>query len=76
MFDRLKCKVGIHGWGPWQYSADGSCVQTRVCQRCQVTGNQTQHIWGGWQYTAPDSCMQVRTCQRCHATENQEAGHQ
>lgn len=76
MFDRLKCKVGIHGWGPWQYSANDSCVQTRVCQRCQATSNQTQHIWGGWEYTSPDSCMQVRACQRCGAKENQEAEHQ
>ena len=46
MFDRLKCKIGIHAWGPWQYSAADSCAQTRVCQRCQTTGNQTEHVWG------------------------------
>jgi hypothetical protein len=34
MFDRLKCRVGIHAWSPWQYGSDGSCAQTQVCQRC------------------------------------------
>ena len=75
MFDRLKCKVGIHAWSAWQYTTEGSCAQTRICEHCQAVGNQTQYVWGGWQFTAPDSCAQMSVCQRCKGTENREAGH-
>ena len=68
LFDKGKCALGFHV-GDWRYLQDGSCQQTRICSRCQVSSQQLVHPWQTWDYETPDSCRMARRCGRCAETE-------
>src|SRR4051794_37035587 len=74
---RLGCRVGLHGWSPWEYEAALLCRQVRRCQRpgCTKTDAQALHDWGEWQFVTPTSCEQCRRCPRCGSRETRQAAH-
>jgi hypothetical protein len=63
------CQTHGHGFGEWEYVANNSCEQVRVCTRCnhQETGEREVHSFGEWETKGTDT--QVRICQRCAREE-------
>lgn len=69
LLDKGKCSLGFHE-GEWHYEQSDSCMQLRVCQRCQNESRRTEHQWGEWIYQADAACDLIRTCPRCGETES------
>jgi hypothetical protein len=76
MIKKLLCKLLGHNWGEWEYIADDSCEQVRVCARDNYQEKrQAPHAFGAWEYIADDSCEQVRVCARDNYQEKRQAPH-
>ncbi len=43
MVNQSSCSPGSHQFGKWEYVADTSCEQVRVCERDGCTERQIQH---------------------------------
>ena len=74
---KLLCKLVGHKYGQWQYVAEDSCEQVRICQR---DGHKEPrgaiHQFSTWKYVKEDSCQQVRTCSHCHREGEGQLVHQ
>ena len=71
---RVMCRVKFH-WEPWVYPHEGSCVQLRTCERCDIVDTRFRHKTE-WGYTATDKCLQVRTCTRCISSDKNRTRHE
>ena len=65
----VKCLLGLHDWGDWDYKFDRSCIQVRMCKReCSKKAVQERisHDWGEWQSCGPESPNGyfIRKCNR------------
>ena len=61
----LLCKFFGHKFGEWEYVAQNSCEQVRVCKRDGYEERRkVPHQFGEWEYVADNSCEQVRVCKR------------
>lgn len=71
------CKFFGHKFGEWEYIADDSCEQVRVCQRDGYQeSRKAPHQFGEWKYVADGSCKQVRVCKRDGYQESDKVFHQ
>lgn len=57
-FGDLGCKIGIHGWGDWQYVNAQDCTMIRRCTRCPAISEdkKVEHLLGEWHYPDEASC--------------------
>ena len=51
--------------GKWEYESEGSCDQSRTCQRCGSRRTRTRHHKEEREYWSQNSCDLVHTCRRC-----------
>jgi hypothetical protein len=53
-----------HPFGEWEYAADKSCQQVRICKRDSYTETRVLHQFSEWKYVADSSCEQIQRCTR------------
>ena len=76
-YNKFLCALFSHKYGKWEYVADGSCEQVRVCKRDGHEERRTMpHQFSEWEYVADGSCEQVRVCKRDGHEERRTMPHQ
>jgi len=77
MGTNLFCTFFGHKFGEWEYVADVSCEQIRVCKRDRFKEKRHgSHQFSEWKYTTDDSCEQIRVCKRDGYEERGRVSHQ
>ena len=63
-----------HWWSHWEYVADGSCEQVRICKRCGSEEQMSEpvHQFASWEPLVDKACVNVRMCNRCGYEERSE----
>ncbi len=70
LLNRGGCMIGMHQ-GEWEYLADKSCEQKRICTVCETEQTRTEHQMGEWTTDPSQPCTQMSTCERCGTTESE-----
>ncbi len=57
----------LHEWGEWNYEKVGSCIQKRVCSKCNEEETRVNHEWSKWIFNSNGSSFRV--CSHCNKEE-------